>query len=313
MKRDIKVLFTEFIRDCRFVTGLSHETIRGYEICFGTLIKLTPDLSIDSLHRATISLFFEQLENRERVVGKNTIKSGVKKSTLATYRSKLNTFFDWLVNNSYIKINPFHGMPYPRVYYDNIKYIKKNDIEKIFAAIWTSSSSFIRSRNYAIFKVLLFCGLRKNELLNIRLDDICLDFGNESLIVRPETSKSKRKRTLPLTKEVFPFLKVYLSERKKRKLTTQFLFTSDNHDNKLSHGGIKHLVERLVDKSKINFHLHQFRHTFAINMLVLGCGIVKLKELLGHSDIRMTMAYLRHIPPEAMRQDMDKLNPNDFI
>jgi integrase len=69
-----------------------------------------------------------------------------------------------------------------------------------------------------------------------------------------------------------------------------------------------HLVKRLNAASKVRFHLHQFRHTFAINFLRQSNNLFKLKELLGHTDIRMTAIYLRHLPVDEMRADIEKMS-----
>jgi site-specific recombinase XerD len=57
----------------------------------------------------------------------------------------------------------------------------------------------------------------------------------------------------------------------------------------------------------LDFHPHQFRHTFAVNMLNAGTDIYKLKQLLGHTDIRMTASYLRGLPVKSMQQDVERL------
>ncbi len=47
---------------------------------------------------------------------------------------------------------------------------------------------------------------------------------------------------------------------------------------------------------------HQLRHTFASEMVRLGIGLPALKELLGHSDIRMTMVYVQVTQNDLQRE-----------
>ena len=312
MKKDLPLLHKEFMKECEFSVKLSPETLRGYQASFELLKTIMPHIDLDSLFPAMITEFFKRLETRERTVGKNTIKRGVKPSTVATYRSKLNKFFDWLRIKGRIEENPFAKIAYPSVRYDDRKFLKKGEIEKIFSALTLASyKSFIKKRNLAIFSVFLNCGLRKNELVNLRVYDI--DLERKILLVRAETSKSRRDRTVPLNSNVVSFLKDYFEERRKRRCTTPFFFVSSICDDKLTKEGLVHVVASVKTVSGVAFHLHQLRHTFAVNMLNNGCDIAKLKQLMGHSDIRMTMAYLRCLPTKAMRADVERLTFDNLI
>ncbi|MBM4305161.1 MAG: site-specific integrase [Deltaproteobacteria bacterium] len=306
MGKDLRQLHKEFMKECEFTVKLSPETLRGNQAAFDTLLKLMPHIESTSLSSDMLSEFFKRLDERERKIGKNLTKRGIKKSTVATYRSKLNKFFEWLRIRGYIKENPFNKMAYPSVQYEDRKFLKKEQIEKIFSALALHpGKSFIKKRNVAIFSLLLNSGLRRSELVNLRVYDI--DLERKNLFVRSETSKSKRDRTIPLNSSVLPILKDYRDERQKMGYTTSYFFVSSNHDDKLTRDGLKHLVTNLNNISGVDFHLHQFRHTFAVNVLNNGCDIAKLKQLMGHTDIRMTMAYLRCLPTKAMRADLEKL------
>src|SRR5579872_6632247 len=96
MEGNIEKLFGEFIAECRFSGRKREETIRGYRQAFATFTKIMPGMSIDMLLPATMTTFFQRMNERERLVGKGEKRRGVKKSTIATYRSKLNSFFEWL-------------------------------------------------------------------------------------------------------------------------------------------------------------------------------------------------------------------------
>ena len=173
MKRDLKQLHSAFMRECEFVGRLSPETLRGYRAGFDLLTKLMPTISLETISSETMTEFFRRLDQRERRTGKGPLKIGIKKSTAATYRSKLNRFFDWLKQKGIISENPFINMPYPAIRYEDRKFLKRENVEKIFAAIvMNSHTGFLRKRDLAMFSVLLGCGLRRSELLNLRVFDI---------------------------------------------------------------------------------------------------------------------------------------------
>ncbi len=302
MRKSLQQLFQEFMYECEFARKSRPETLRGYRQTFEIFIKLLPDVSLEFLTPSTITHFFKILQERKRIVGKGIVKTGVKKSTVATYWSKLNNFFEWLRMKKYISVNPFSEMEYPTPVYEDRKFLRKEDVEKIITAIHNHSGSlFLLKRNLVLFYILLFCGLRREELLLLQLRDI--DIERRILTVRAETSKIPRTRYVPLHSQVILYLKDYLRERKH--LTTPYLIVSSMRDDGLSYDGLKHLVCKLNRLSEVRFHLHQFRHTFAVNFLKGSNNIAKLKQLMGHKDIRMTIVYLRCLPTSEMRADIE--------
>ncbi len=307
-------LHQEFVNECRYSAKLSEETLRGYISSFALLQKMLPAISAETIDSRTMTEFFRKLETRKRIVGRGIEKRGIRKSTVATYRGKLNSFFEWLRIKGHLAENPFRNMAYPGVHYEDRKYLKKEDVERIFTSIafdidW--KDDFIRKRNVALFSVLLHCGLRKGELVGLKLYDIDLD--RRQLTVRAETSKSKRQRIVPMNSKVIVAINDYLAVRKKRRMQTTSLLVSGNGDRGLTKDGLIHLVKKVRDCSKVAFHVHQFRHTFAVNLLNNGCDTAKVKQLLGHTDIRMTMTYLRCLPTKAMRADVESLSLDSLL
>jgi site-specific recombinase XerD len=118
-------------------------------------------------------------------------------------------------------------------------------------------------------------------------------------------------RQLPLHSTVLLYLKDYLKERKN--YITQYLIVSSSRDDKLSYDGLQHLINKLRLYSGVKFHLHQFRHTFAVNFLKSSNNLATLRQLLGHKDIKMTMVYLRCLPVDEMRNDVENMDIDRFI
>jgi integrase len=161
----------------------------------------------------------------------------------------------------YIKENPFRDIRCPSPTYEDRKFLRKEDVEKIITAVHNHSGPnlLILKRNLVIFYTLLFCGLRREELLLLQIRDI--DLQRKVLTVRAETSKIPRTRRIPIHSQLVIYLKDYLNQR--RHLTTQYLIVSSTRDNMLSYDGLNHLVKKFVAVSGVKFTLHRFRHTFA--------------------------------------------------
>jgi len=311
MKRDIQKLFREFVYEYEFVKRARKDTLRGYISTFNLFLKLCPSITLETLSSGTIVSFFKILHERKKLFAKGTVKIGVKKSTLATYWSKLNTFFKWLQSKQYITENPFATLQYPTPSFDDKQFLRKEEIEKIITAIHThhDNNLFILKRNLVLFYILLFCGLRREEVMLLQVRDI--DFEKKILTVRSETSKSGRSRQLPLHSTCIMHLKDYLNARKD--YTTPNLLVSSKRDEPLTYAGLKHLIERIKTASGVTFHVHQFRHTFAVNFLKNSRDIAKLKQLMGHKSIAMTLSYLRCLPTDELRADIETMSIDNLM
>jgi integrase len=213
-----------------------------------------------------------------------------------------------LKRRGHLSVNPFAAMPYPDVRYEDRQFLNRGAVERIFTVLALGGgwpSRFLRRRNVALFATLLYTGIRRGELLALRVTDLDLD--RLHLTVRAETSKSRLQRVVPINSRLLFALQDYLDERRRRNLQCEYLFTSGVGEGRLTPDGLKHLVDQVKRLSGVSFHVHRFRHTFAVNFLNRGGDIAKLKQLLGHRDIRMTSAYLRCLPTSAMRTDVESI------
>jgi integrase/recombinase XerD len=308
----LKPLHQEFMRYSRFTRQVSPNTLLGYQAAFDLLQKRYPEMTTRMVSPEILSAFFEWLQTRERIVGRGAVRQGVKKTTIATYWRKLSKFFSWLVFKGLIESNPLQSraLEFPRIRYDDRKYLERSEMKKILLAVsaTTWQNDLIRARNIAIIAVALYCGLRRTELLSLKVSDVDLSHGR--LLVRGESSKSQMSRTIPLNSEVRQALSTYLDNRSRSSLlsTTPFLWLASNKNAPLGYEGLSYLVKVLSAASQVKFHLHQLRHTFAVNFLHnSGHNSFKLQGILGHRSIVSTAAYTRCLPPEIVRADLERM------
>ena len=140
-----------------------------------------------------------------------------------------------------------------------------------------------------VLVMLYGCGLRRSELINIKLEDV--DFDRRMLHIRE--GKGKKDRYVPLGENLIIGLKKYLESE--RPIT--WLFNGKNTEGVLqqfSNTGVQWIVRETAKSSKIRKHItsHILRHTYATHLLEMGLDIMTLKNLLGHTDIRTTLIYL---------------------
>lgn len=303
-------LFANYLKECQYTKRLSLQTIKSYQEVFTTFRKIIPEArTTKDLHPHLMNEFFQRLGTRKRQVGKD-IKIGIKPSTTSTYFNKLMAFFRWLEINEYIP----HGhisekIPRPQTpIYDDDRALKDQDVSQILTAItlYRGEDSFIYKRDLALVNTLLFTGIRKGELLGLRVSDI--HFEASQILVNHITSKSIADRLIPMHPALKGCLKEFFKERKKRQSVCPYLFTSSRTDTALTEHGLKHWVNKYKKLSGVNFHLHRFRHTFACTLAKTGVDVVSIMRLLGHTSIRMTERYLRSIKTEDARSYIERMS-----
>ncbi|MGR5414114.1 tyrosine-type recombinase/integrase [Vibrio astriarenae] len=132
-------------------------------------------------------------------------------------------------------------------------------------------------------------GLRRGELMALKWTDISFD--NRYLTVRATIAKSKKSRVVPLNDTAY---QVLFSWRKMHP-KNEYVFVS-GQDKPLT--DIKKPWLKLVEKSGlVNFNFHDLRHHFASQLVMAGVDLNTVRELLGHSDLKMTLRYA-HLAPE---------------
>ena len=290
----------------------SKATIKNYRHNFSLLMSFKPSLVLMDLTEETMIHFFEFLNTRKRKVGNEMVVREYRNSSMATLRSKLNGFFNWLVERNYLELNPFSGIPYPEVSYTDNRAFSPKEFEAICLAVnikiqW--ANLLIKKRNIAVIMFLFFTGVRKEELIGLKLSDIDLD--RKLITIRAETSKSKRSRIIPMNTSLHSYLEDYLFYRKD--YHSNALWVSSTLDRCFTEHGAKHLIDHLSKTSRVNCHLHRFRHTFATNYYMKTHDIVGLQKLMGHRSLKMTLSYLRSIPDEHIVEQIRKLSFAEFI
>ena len=308
MGKTLQQLFVEYISECQHSKKLRPETIKSYKIVFDHFSTMMPEVTTpESLTREMLNEFFKRISTRERIVGRDTVKTGLEDSTIKTYGTKLSTFFTWLIQQRIITENPLQYIKLRHPQYNDKRALEDEEVRKIYSAIVLhSQNSLMLKRDTAMVSLLFFCGLRLGEFISLQVMDV--DMAKRMLTVKSETSKSKRTRYIPIHPTALLHLREYLKERNIHGYRTADLIISTLEDKGLSRAGLKHWVQRLIKLSGVKFHLHRFRHCFATNLARNDVQTVKISKLMGHTDIRMTMAYLRSIDAGDLQDDINKLS-----
>ncbi len=176
----------------------------------------------------------------------------------------------------------------------------------------------------ALFSVALALGLRQGEALGLRWDDI--DYVAGTLRVRNQLQRIDGKLTLvpPKTKRsrrtlVMPSMIVdSLREHEKRQVAEKLLAGSKWQESGLVFANrvgaptqarrvIEQFHEALAAAGIRRVRYHDLRHSCATLLLVQGISPRVVMEVLGHSEIALTMNAYSHVVPELQREAAQRM------
>jgi len=218
----------------------------------------------------------------------NLVDSGITNISINRKVSSLNTYYKFLLKIEAIKTNPLSK-------HKALKAKKKVQIpfsEKEMTFVLDElnmATDFEGLRNKLIVELFYATGIRRIELIQIKLSDI--DLHNKTLKV---LGKRNKERYIPLINSVIDSLNLYMIERNNLSLV------KDNAYLFLTKKGVKiyeTLVYRIINdyfskaSSKVKRSPHIIRHSFATHLLNQGANLNAVKELLGHSSLAATQVY----------------------
>ena len=154
--------------------------------------------------------------------------------------------------------------------------------------------------------MLYACGLRRQELIDLTLEDV--DLGRAQVKV---LGKRNKERILPLGGPLVNHLKEYLTFRQEIPLDGaegRFFVTEKGgkmYPN-LVYTIVKNYLSRVTTMEQRSPHV--LRHTFATHLLNEGANLQSIKELLGHSSLGTTQVYT-HTSLEKLKEVYKHAHP----
>ncbi|PRX34847.1 integrase/recombinase XerC [Orenia metallireducens] len=286
--------------------GYSKLTIKEYKSDLNLFARYLEDEFDCNVDRLTIDEInqFQLAEFLSDIILINDNSAATRNRKLYSLRS----FFNFLVKRNLLPHNPTLAIDATKV---NLKsepvYLKGTDINDYLKAIENYNSK-ARSRDLAINKMFLYCGLRISELVNLDLDDI--NYEDNSIKFY---GKGNKERYVPLHEEVILAVKNYLPDRAQIEANnddaTQALFLS-NRGNRINIRTVQMMVKKYAKlagvKNANDVTPHKLRHTFASMLYKETKDLRVLQELLGHSNISTTQIYT-HTDKEERKRAVEQL------
>jgi integrase/recombinase XerC len=301
--------FKEFLEHMRYERNVSAHTLRNYASDLGQFHDfIAPVIDANTLERRGVELGdIDHITIREWMAALHDANK--KKTSIARKLASVRTFFQFLVREGKLEMNPAKLVSTPRIERKLPNHLSMEDAVRFIETPDTETDMGKRDR--AILEFLYATGVRVSELVTLDLKEI--DFENRSVRV---TGKRRKQRIVPFGQHALAALNAYLDIRK------NFLHSAPVAEREdqavfLNYQGTRittRSVGRMVDKyikqcaDIHNISPHSMRHSFATHLLDSGADLRDIQELLGHARLSTTQIYTQ-VSMEKLIEVYDKAHP----
>ncbi len=224
-----------------------------------------------------------------------------RKSSIARKLSALRTFFDFLVREGVVAVNPGEmvGTPRKESYLPSVL-----SVDEASALVERAARGDLRElRDRAILETLYSCGLRVSELTGLDVGHLDLD----AALVRV-LGKGRKERIVPVGRKAREALEQYLAARTDLHPADP-LFLNHRGGRLTPRSVQRHLKEQLLRAGVLKDATpHTLRHSFATHLLDAGADLRSIQELLGHASLSTTQKYTQ-VSVDQLMAVYDRAHP----
>ncbi len=301
-------LLTQFFDHLRYERNVSEHTLRNYKSDLEQFLDYIAPANPRTGKRTAPPIGqIDHITIREWLA---TLHSAQKqKASVARKLAALRTFFQFLVREGLLELNPAKIVSTPRLEKKLPKHLSIEDAVKFIETPDTETD--LGKRDRGMLELMYATGIRVSELTKLNLGDI--DFKNKLIRV---SGKRRKERIVPFGDPALETLKEYLSVRDSL-LNNAPVSQQDPAALWLNYQGTRittRSVGRMVEKyirvyaGRHDISPHALRHSFATHLLDSGADLRDIQELLGHARLSSTQIYT-HVSMEKLIEVYDKSHP----
>jgi len=308
MSTSIKQAIDSFLLSCK-VEGKSYGTIECYSdklkgfYWYATNYHWPDDISeITTQHLREFLAYLRETPHRFNSTCPRAMKP-INSTTIQKYYRALSALFNWSVNEGILETSSLSRIKVPRAEKKVVKALDSKGVNQLISSL---PDTFDGVRNKAIILILVDCGLRLGELLNIKMADINM----EQQLIRVDGKTGER--VVRYGKTTWEALKKYLKLRAKVNGHNDYLWLT-RRGITLKDSSVETLFIKLRQRTGIYVHPHLLRHTFATMWLKNGGDSLMLQRLLGHTTLMMTNRYCQAVGSYDAVEAHKRYSPVDVM
>ena len=205
-------------------------------------------------------------------------------ASINCYLAIIRVFYIYLRYEERIKLlNPVKTNCRLRVPRPLPRCLREQEVEQLFSVIKNK-------RDVAMFKLMLRCGLRVEEVSNLTLGAV--DLKRRRIIVYH--GKGSKDRVVYISDDAHDALVAYLKQRSHCRVKKLFLVEKGDYKGQpISVRGIQKRMEYYAKKTGLMVSCHRLRHTMATQLLNAEAEVETIQDLLGHNWITTTQRYCK--------------------
>lgn len=302
---------------------LKAQTIRNYRYLSERTYKAIGHIRMDKITTRTIQQFITQLTETPKTNQHGDKIEYLSPKSIKNYVSFISSVFDYAVKQQLVNANPCRNVTLPRVIQKDKNVYTLDEIQKILQ--WLDEEKTDYFHFVMFFKIAIFTGLRRGELLGLEWKDF--NFDNCLMQVRRNSLWTKEKgiyTDTPKTKSSIRFIKVPDEVITKLKLFREWqgdykaqlgdkwvecdrLFTKWNGEPMGMRSPYK-FFEKFCERTGMRFvNIHSFRHFNASILINNGVDVKTVQGCLGHSCATTTLNTYAHTFQESQIKAMDSV------
>jgi integrase/recombinase XerC len=231
----------------------------------------------------------------------------IAKVTIGRKIAALRTFFNYLLREGRVKVNPAELVQTPRAEKYMPTFLSVDDMNTLLSAPHSADARGLRDR--AILELFYSAGIRISELTGLNLDAI--DDAQELLKIH---GKGRKVRIVPVGRQALTALKAYLEKRDvflhpEAGCPDGPVFLS-RRGRRLTPRSVQRILDKAVLMSGISRKIspHALRHSFATHLMDAGADLRSIQELLGHESLSTTQKYTS-VSVSRLMEVYDKAHP----
>jgi integrase/recombinase XerD len=309
MRAEDAALIDEFCDAIWLQDGLSRNTLESYRRdlrllarWFDTALEKARGPALAQATEADLGRYFAHRYSAQRP-GQG--RKGFKSSTQARTHSSLKRFYQFLVREGRVRVDPTLKLDAPKRAQRFPRTLSEADVEALLAEPDPAEALGLRDR--AMLEVLYASGLRVSELVRLKLAEVGADTGVVRIF-----GKGSKERLVPLGEEALAWLGRYVAEARAvllKRRSSEFVFVTAR-GAPMTRQAFWHLLKRRAARALPGKILspHTLRHAFATHLLNHGADLRVVQLLLGHADISTTQIYT-HVARERLKALHAKHHP----
>jgi|TARA_R110002050_G_scaffold5199_4_gene23738 integrase/recombinase XerC len=213
-------------------------------------------------------------------------RKGLSPRSLSLCLSALKQFFDFLLREGAVTVNPAQTLSAPK---QNKPLPKNMDVDAVSHLLSIEGDDPLSLRDKAIMELFYSSGLRLAELASLDCVDIKFDQSEVKVM-----GKGSKQRVVPIGQVALTAIKTWLNCRNQLPCVEagDALFVS-SQGKRLSHRSIQARMAKWGQEQAmaVKVHPHKLRHSFATHMLESSQDLRAVQELLGHANLSTTQIY----------------------